>query len=86
MAGASAEGGTDNDADDAVDPWAWTALSLGRKISASLVGGVAAAGGVWAIDIWLFHGDDLSLARFVFTAALWAVMLPIVFWVNDRRR
>ncbi len=56
------------------------------KFSASLVGGVAAAGGVWAIDIWLFHGDDWSLARFVFKAVLWAVMLPIVFWVNDRRR
>jgi hypothetical protein len=87
MAGSSSNGEANNDTEGAVDVWAiWRTLSLGRRFSARLVGGLAAAGTMCALDIWVFNEDSWSLGWMGFTAALLAVIFPISFWLSALRR
>ncbi|HEX6418205.1 MAG TPA: hypothetical protein VFZ77_06905 [Acidimicrobiales bacterium] len=60
-------------------------MPLGRRVSGTLLGGVAAAGAVCALDTWLFGGSDWSPGRLGFSAVWCAVMFPVLLWVGARR-
>ncbi|HSJ29765.1 MAG TPA: hypothetical protein VLB67_16290, partial [Acidimicrobiia bacterium] len=81
----SIEGGSDNDGGQAADAWAeWRSVPLSRKVVVSVLGGVAAASVLWALDGWIFNEPDWSAGKFALTAAVWTAMSPIIRWLGAR--